>query len=91
MIVYCICTDIDHAVYHAVPVPEHVVLEVSVVDELVDDAGVVLDAEGVQHRLRELVPQEVAVRGHVVGLDEGVVDHCTIHITLCLSACLCLY
>ena len=67
---------IDHPVDHEVPDSEVVIIEVSVADELVEDPGVVLDPHGVQHRLRELVAQEVAVRCHVVGRDKGVVDHC---------------
>ena len=61
---------IDHSIDHKVPDAQVVVSEVSVADELVEDAGVVLDAHGVQHGLGELVAEEVAVSGHVIGRDE---------------------
>ena len=53
------CTYIDHAVYHEVPGTQHVLCEVSVVDQLVDDAGAVLDPQSVQHFLCEVVPQKM--------------------------------
>ena len=61
---------IDHPVDHEVPDAEVIVSEVSVADELVEDAGVVLDAHRVQHGLCELVAEEVAVGGHIIGRDE---------------------
>ena len=66
---------IDHAVYHEVPVAQHVLCEVSVVDQLVDDARAVLDAQSIQHLLCEVVPQKVGVSGHIVWGNVGVVYH----------------
>ena len=61
---------IDHPVDHEVPDAEVIVSEVSVADELVEDAGVVLYAHRVQHGLCELVAEEIAVCGHIIGSDE---------------------
>ena len=58
---------IDHAVYHEVPGTQDVLCEVSVVDQLVDDARAVLDTQSIQHLLCEVVPQEMRVRRHIVG------------------------
>ena len=52
-------TYIDHAVYHEVPGSQHVLCEVPIVDQLVDDARAVLDSQSIQHLLCEVVPQEM--------------------------------
>ena len=61
---------IDHSIDHKIPDTEVIVSEVSVADKLVEDASVVLDAHRVQHGLGELVAEEVAVCGHVIGRNE---------------------
>ena len=73
---------IDHAIDHEVPNTKVIISKVSVADELIEDPGVVLDPHGVQHGLSELVAEEVAVCGHIIGGDEGVVDHCKYNVSL---------
>ena len=66
---------IDHAVNHQVPVSKHGILEVSVVDEVIDDTAVILDTKGLQKSSAEQMSQEMSVFNHSIRKNVRVVDH----------------